>query len=279
MKNTSTGVIFMILTIFLFSIMNATAKGFTTYYPIIEIVWVRYLSQTVFTTLIFISCGSDQEINDTKIFLNFSHNVDGNPVSMDDLSHTNLAGENYNVLTLKYLISDIKLISNEKDHEKIIKDIHFVDLSDPSTMVIESDIIENGSYTLQFRFGLDATTNVTNSFVNETFHTSMSWPEMMGGGYHYMKLEGSYTNDSTFYNTHTGPTMGMDHSFLCSFDVPININNSTNNLEYAIEMNINNWYGPEVVNLEPAIMMNMPTQMNLMMNGMMGVFNLQGLLD
>jgi hypothetical protein len=177
------------------------------------------------------------------------------------------------------LISDIKLISNEKDHEKIIKDIHFVDFSDPSSMFIESDIIENGSYTLQFRFGLDSTTNVTNSFVNETFHTSMSWPEMMGGGYHYMKLEGSYTNDSTFYNTHTGPTMGMDHSFLCSFDVPININNSTNNLEYAIEMNINNWYGPEVVNLEPAIMMNMPTQMNLMMNGMMGVFNLQGLLD
>ena len=161
----------------------------------------------------------------------------------------------------------------------IIKDIHFVDFSDPSSMIIESDIIENGSYTLQFRFGLDATTNVTNSFVNESFHTTMTWPEMMGGGYHYMKLEGSYTNDSTFYNTHTGPTMGMDHSFLCSFDVPININNSTNNLEYAIEMNINNWYGPEIVNLEPAIMMNMPTQMNIMINGMMGVFNLQGLLD
>ena len=240
---------------------------------------MKNLLSVFFTALILISCGSDQEINDTKIFLNFSHNADGNPISMDDLSRINLAGENYNVLTLKYLISDIKLISNEKDHEKIIEDVHFVDLSDPSTMFIESDIIENGSYTLQFRFGLDATTNITNSFVNETFHTSMTWPEMMGGGYHYMKLEGSYTNDSTFYNTHTGPTMGMDHSFLCSFDVPININNSTNNLEYAIEMNINNWYGPEVVNLEPAIMMNMPTQMNLMMNGMMGVFNLQGLLD
>lgn len=240
---------------------------------------MRNLLSILLAALILISCGSDQEINDTKIFLNFSHNVDGNPISIDDLSHTNLTGENYNILTLKYLISDIKFISNEKDHENIIKDIHFIDLSDPSTMIIDSDIIENGSYTLQFRFGLDSTTNVTNSFVNETFHTSMSWPEMMGGGYHYMKLEGSYNNDSTFYNTHTGPTMGMDHSFLCSFDLPININNSTNNLEYAIEMNINNWYGPEIVNLEPAIMMNMPTQMNLMMNGMMGVFNLQGLLD
>ena len=238
---------------------------------------MKNLLSAVLAALLLISCGSDQEINDTKIFLNFSHNVDRNPVSMDDLSHTNLAGENYNVLTLKYLISDIKLISD--DSEILLNSIHFVDFSDPSTMVIDSDIIENGSYTLQFRFGLDSTTNVTNSFVNETFHTSMAWPEMMGGGYHYMKLEGSYTNDSTFYNTHTGPTMGMDHSFLCSFNVPININNSTNNLEYAIEMNINNWYGPEIINLEPAIMMNMPTQINLKMNGMMGVFNLQGLLD
>ena len=238
---------------------------------------MKNLLSAVLAALLLISCGSDQEINDTKIFLNFSHNVDRNPVSMDDLSHTNLAGENYNVLTLKYLISDIKLISD--DSEILLNSIHFVDFSDPSTMVIDSDIIENGSYTLQFRFGLDSTTNVTNSFVNVTFHTSMAWPEMMGGGYHYMKLEGSYTNDSTFYNTHTGPTMGMDHSFLCSFNVPININNSTNNLEYAIEMNINNWYGPEIINLEPAIMMNMPTQMNLKMNGMMGVFNLQGLLD
>ena len=241
---------------------------------------MKHLLSALLAALILSSCGSDLEINDSKIFLNFSHNVDGNYISTDDLSHTNLAGENYNVLTLKYLISDLRLISNEKDHDNIIiKDIHFIDFSDPSSMIIESDIIENGSYTLQFRFGLDATTNVTNSFVNESFHTTMTWPEMMGGGYHYMKLEGSYTNDSTFYNTHTGPTMGMDHSFLCSFDVPININNSTNNLEYAIEMNINNWYGPEIVNLEPAIMMNMPTQMNIMMNGMMGVFNLQGLLD
>ena len=87
---------------------------------------------------------------------------------------TIISTENYNVLTLKYLISDLRLISNEKDHDNIIiKDIHFVDFSDPSSMIIESDIIENGSYTLQFRFGLDATTNVTNSFVNETFHTSM----------------------------------------------------------------------------------------------------------
>lgn len=43
----------MVLTVFLFSIMNAGAKGLTTQYPIIEIVWARYLSQTFFSGIIF----------------------------------------------------------------------------------------------------------------------------------------------------------------------------------------------------------------------------------
>ena len=54
MKTATSGIAFMMLTIFLFSIMNALAKGFTTYYPIIEIVWARYLSQTILTTIIFL---------------------------------------------------------------------------------------------------------------------------------------------------------------------------------------------------------------------------------
>ena len=54
MKNLTSGISFMLLTVFLFSIMNAGAKGFTGNYPIIEIVWARYLSQTIFTTLLFL---------------------------------------------------------------------------------------------------------------------------------------------------------------------------------------------------------------------------------
>ncbi len=43
----------MLLTVFLFSIMNTGAKALTLQYPIIEIVWARYLSQTLFTFLLF----------------------------------------------------------------------------------------------------------------------------------------------------------------------------------------------------------------------------------
>ena len=244
----------------------------------------------ILIALVFFSCGEINKNNESRIFLNFNHHCDNTALSNDGLTHTNEAGENYNVLTIKYIVTDIKLTSNNKDHEEIIiKDLHFVDFNDPSTMFIESDILENGSYTLSFRFGLDANTNIADNFTNETFHASMDWPPMvdpntgmeMGGGYHYMKLEGAYNNDSTFYNTHTGPTMGMDHSFVVSFNMfNININNSTENLEYSIDMNVNNWYeNPNTINLAPMIMMDMTKQMQLMANGMTDVFTIQGVLD
>jgi len=243
---------------------------------------MKNLFFSIFAVIIVVSsCGETNEINESKILLNFNHHCDNIALSDNLLSHTNEAGENYNVLTLKYIVTDIKLSSNNKDHEEIIiKDLHYVDISDPSTMFIESEIIENGSYFLSFRFGLDSTKNVSNSLVNESFHPTMAWPDMMGGGYHYMKLEGSYMNDSTFYNTHTGPTMGMDHSFSVIFGNEININNDTKNLEYSLDMNVNNWYqNPNTINLAPAIMMDIPKQMQLMDNGMADVFTLQSLID
>ena len=239
--------------------------------------------------LIISSCGETNENNDSKVILNFNHICDNATLSNNLLSHTNEAGENYNVQTLKYILTDIKLISDYKDHDAVvIKDLHFVDFSDPSTMFIESEVIENGSYTLSFRFGLHADINIADNYTNESFHASMDWPPMidpntgmeMGGGYHYMKLEGAYINDSTFYNTHTGPTMAMDHSFVVNFDTQINIDNNTGNLEYSVNMNINNWYqNPNTVNLAPMIMMDMQKQMQLMNNGMTDVFTLQGILD
>ena len=47
------GIVLMLLTVLLFSIMNALAKSFTLAFPIIEIVWGRYASQTIFTIIVF----------------------------------------------------------------------------------------------------------------------------------------------------------------------------------------------------------------------------------
>jgi len=214
--------------------------------------------------------------NSTEFFINFSHHVDGQILS-NNLAHVNEAGQNYSILNLQYIISDITLHSN--DTILILKDIHYVNINDNSTCFIQSGEVESLNWNaISFRFGLDTIKNISNIYVNESFHPTMAWPEMMGGGYHYMKLEGAYLNDSTFYNTHTGPTMGMDFSF--SFYENISINNSLDYQEFSIDMNLNNWYqNPNTIYLAPDIMMNMTTQMQIMQNGITDVFSLQGILD
>ena len=241
---------------------------------------IKNISSIILLALLISSCDSNDENINKKILINFSHHVDGQELSNENMDHTNLAGESYNVKTLKYILSDIKLLGDNQT-EILLKDIHYVNIDDASTSFFESNLVELGlstSYSLSFTFGLNSNVNIPDNYVNESFHPTMYWPEPMGGGYHYMKLEGAYQNDSTFYNTHTGPTMGMDYSF--SFTESININNSIENQEFLLSMNLNNWYqNPFTINLADGIMMHMPTQINLKENGRTDVFSLQGILD
>ena len=108
------------------------------------------------------------------------------------------------------------------------------------------------------------------TFTNDAFEGAMAWPEMMGGGYHYMKMEGKFDNDSTFYNTHTGALAmsgmdRMDHSHDVYLD--LNPSNSSESLHVSINMEINNWYNNPVYTLvSDGIMGNMQAQMNLQAN-------------
>ena len=104
----------------------------------------------------------------------------------------------------------------------------------------------------------------------------MFWPYMMGVVYHYMKLEGAYNNDSTFYNTHTGGTMGIDYSFKNKFEISLNTTDEDKIAEINFNMEINNWYqNPNSINLEPAIMSDMTKQGQLQINGMTDVFSIE----
>ena len=123
--------------------------------------------------------------------------------------------------------------------------------------------------TISFDMGLDTDKNIPNKYVNEDFHATMFWPDMMGGGYHYMKLEGSFNNDSTFYNTHFGGSMGGDYSFNSNLDAIIISDIDHGDAIININIEINNWYrNPNIINLTTdGIMMNMGIQMQLQENG------------
>ena len=232
---------------------------------------------------IFISCEKDEAPlpgSDTILNINFTHTVDNENftlccgVNSDSLPFKNSANEDYNIQRLSYLISDISLHDKEGNID-LIKEVHFIDVSNDKTLNFNIYNIESKDYSsISFTMGLDTLKNKDNYYLNNSqgFHASMFWPTAMGGGYHYMKLEGDFDTITKGYATHTGATMGMDHSF--SNEFPISFNESDNLLSVNINMEINNWYNnPNTINIESSIMNNIQKQIQLQENGKQNVFS------
>jgi hypothetical protein len=236
-------------------------------------------------SLIFTACKKDTSNMQltTNLTINFIQTVDGTSLTNPDhptintMIYTNAAGEDYSIQTLKYLISDITLHADD-GNTLLLDEVRFIDISDASTFSFTYQDVPNNNYTsISYTMGLDSIKNSSNFYVNEDFHSTMFWPEPNGGGYHYMKLEGAYTNDSTFYNTHTGGTMGGDYSFNNSSSISLNVNNDMGDVIIDINMEINNWYqNPNPIAFSSygmGIMMNMEKQMQLQANGRLDVFS------
>ncbi|MGY8988160.1 MAG: MbnP family protein [Flavobacteriales bacterium] len=238
-------------------------------------------------SIILVSC---EKPTKTNLTINFSHTVEGANLTTNSMVYTNDAGENYNVQTLKYLISDITLHA-ENGSSLVLDEVHFIDISEESTFSFTYNDVPNNNYTsISFDMGLDTNKNISNKYVdegigtNQEFHQTMFWPEIgmngmdMGGGYHYMKLEGDFNDSLSGYGTHTGGTMGMDYSFNNIDGISLIVTDDLGNVDVNINMEINNWYRtPNQIEFSTygmGIMGNMQMQMNLKENGMTDVFSI-----
>ena len=238
-----------------------------------------FLTLTVIA-IIFTSCEKDKPIA-TDITINFTNTVDGSDLITNSMIYTNAADENYDVQTLKYLISNITL--HDDLGYTVLKDIHFIDISDESTFSFTiKDIPNNNYYAISYTMGLDTIKNISNAYVNENWFGQMEWPDMNGGGYHYMILEGDFNDSLSGYGTHTGGTMGGDYSFNNTNDISLTVNDDLGDISIDINMEINNWYqGPNEIEFSTyvnpdgssGIMMNMEKQMQLKANGSLDVFS------
>lgn len=145
-----------------------------------------------------------------KITFELTHLADQAPLEKNDHIYVNSAGNEYTVTDLMYFISDITLYRNDGRQRMIgdWKDIVYIDDAIPSTLTCAfPDKISPGTYdSVSFVFGITEKKNESFMFVNppEVF---MAWPQVLGGGYHYMMLNGKW-KDSTGvfmpFNFHLG---------------------------------------------------------------------------
>lgn len=140
----------------------------------------------------------------------FTHLVDGQALQKDTMKYINEAGNPYEINQLMYFISDVTLHKSDGT-KKIIEDwedINYVDIDIPSTLVWDVyDDIPVGAYdSVSFTFGINAEKNVSFMFVNYP-EANMMWPNVLGGGYHYMMINGKWKDTANAvenFNFHLG---------------------------------------------------------------------------
>jgi hypothetical protein len=195
-------------------------------------------------SLALISCKKDDDVKTTSQFnFEFLHQVEGQDLEQDKMIYTNKAGNNYSVITLKYFISNIRLFNKTTNETITLDEAHYIDISDNTTFSLSLEReIPNGDYDMiSFVFGLNEADNIDGRFPNPP-QNAMEWPEPLGGGYHYMKLEGKYLKDGTptNYNTHTGATGGFPYFVEVNLPTSFSLNGNQSTVE--IIMDINKWY-------------------------------------
>ncbi len=138
------------------------------------------------------------------------HSLNGNPLITNEFIYTNAAGNPYMVTEVQWFISELRLIRKNGDmlHIEDEEGIYYVDTDLAETLNINpADGIPTGTYKgISFTLGFNESQNISNRFVNppESF---MFWPLYLGGGYHYLKLNGKWENDKgqfPSFNFHLG---------------------------------------------------------------------------
>ena len=186
------------------------------------------------------ACGSSDD-DRGAVTVHFDHTVAAAALEPEDIRYTNAAGNEYGVTRLEYIVSDIALETASGQRVELAA-FHYRNAFEHATRNVSAQV-PGGAYTaLHFTFGLDEAQNKTGALPSVDHFNNMAWPGPMGGGYHYMRLEGLFrTADGTgAFLTHTGPTGGADFSFAVS--LPLFLTVSGDEWAIAVVMDLNEWY-------------------------------------
>jgi len=204
--------------------------------------------------LTLVSCMPDDSQNTpgdgttSTLTFRFTHNWEGmiiTPANFGSLEYTNENGDLLSITKLKYLVSNIRF--HVLDGGVVVLPGHMlIDAEDPSSTVSTVTVsIPNGIYQkMTFTFGFNQNDNAEN--YPDLNSANWNWPEELGGGYHFMQLEGQYDTEEgpAPYAIHHGTarvSKGVFEAnhFNAEIDEKVTIGSSTT---IEIAMDVSEWF-------------------------------------
>ena len=249
------------------------------------------LNKNLFLLLLvvcFAACETnDDPIENTSVSIDFSHRFNQQPVTSNNfnaLQYTNGFGTTLSLSRLRYLISEISF-TNQQGIKTLVKDYQLIDVGENTGMLIDGITLPEGTYSLNMRFGFSETAN-TSSIYPDLNAASWNVPQMLGGGYHYMQMEGRFldiNNQESIYAYHTisavknpGPDNIREDTSIELTLGEINITQDT--IQINVTMDIDQWFeNPNLwdLNLLNGMLMGNYAAQKLMQENGQTVFSLQ----
>lgn len=239
------------------------------------------------STILLFSCSSDNDelIKQATITFKFTQNWDGTTFSKSDFGKTeftNKLGTKLKIEKLRYLVSRFAF-TDGKGNVTLHKGYKLVDVNDEGSLALQlPNTISEGSYNLSFIFGFNTEDN-KDAIYKDLNTASWSVPSALGGGYHFMQLEGKFNNSKNeeqgfayhTINAYDTSTNTPENTF---FSVDLGSIVITNNATIEIKMNIAEWFkNPndwDLNTLNSMLMPNFDAQKQMSANGKSGAFKL-----
>tara|TARA_B110000114_G_scaffold185700_1_gene234159 strand:+ start:89 stop:859 length:771 start_codon:yes stop_codon:yes gene_type:complete len=208
-----------------------------------------------FSLVIIFGCSSDADdvVAPANATLTFSHYWGQTPITNSDfntLNLTNAHGELMSIERLRYIISDVTFTKTD-GQTVLLEGYNLVDVTNQTNLSFTpNEKIAAGTYSnVSFVFGLINEKNTDGAF-NDLNAASWNVPAMLGGGYHFMQLDGKFisaNNAAQGYNYHTvrandnagpNPTFPQD----TFFRVDLGAITVAADVEINVAMHVEEWF-------------------------------------
>ena len=191
--------------------------------------------------------GNDTPTPSSATTTNFeiSYEVDGKALSPDTMIYKNPFGVPYSVSRLQYFISKIKLYKTDGSVWSPDSDYFYMDGLKYLMYKLPLGKVPAGEYNkIEFYIGLPPELNKHGAIANTQENIDMEWPTMMGGGYHFIKFEGSYKvhpdSMKKGFAVHLGTNSALV-SVTINLQTPIKISGDQE-INIPLVMNLNEWF-------------------------------------
>lgn len=235
-----------------------------------------------------ISCSNDDDVQaNVNITFQFTHNWDGENLSSQNFGEFEFVNENGDVIAidrLRYLVSNVRLRRQNGEIVRLLQWYQLVDLSNEGSLSIslsEYEFLHKGEYIgVLFTLGFNEWENDSGLY-SDLNSVSWNWPENLGGGYHFLQMDGDYETPEAPqpFNYHMGTARVEEGVFQANHKQVILTQNFTlaANNTITVKMDVAEWFkNPNtwvLTELNTNLMMNYEAQ-KMMNENAASVFSL-----